>query len=142
MVPELTKDQQFSSPRASRSRNTRKPKRWVIRPPCAGRAGHVPQAGEKQGCGFNPLSLLDRLLPVYIDVLRELAYRGAEWVQLDEPCLVLDLDIVAQQALHYAYTEIANAVPQLKIMLATYSAGWAATATPRWRCPSPACISI
>ena len=36
---------------------------------------------------------------------------------------MLDLDIVAQQALHYAYTEIAKAVPQLKIMLATYFGG-------------------
>ena len=36
---------------------------------------------------------------------------------------MLDLDIVAQQALHYAYAEIANAVPQLKIMLATYFGG-------------------
>ncbi len=67
--------------------------------------------------------LLDRLLPVYIEVLRELAKAGADWVQIDEPCLVLDLDIVAQQALHHAYTEIAKAVPQIKIMLATYFGG-------------------
>jgi 5-methyltetrahydropteroyltriglutamate--homocysteine methyltransferase len=68
-------------------------------------------------------SLLDRLLPVHIEVLRELVYRGAEWVQIDEPCLVLELDMVGQQALHYAYAEIAKAVPQLKIMLATYFGG-------------------
>ena len=78
---------------------------------------------KSKDASFNPLSLLDRLLPVYIEVLRELAYRGAEWVQIDEPCLVLDLDIVGQQALHYAYAEIAKAVPQLKIMLATYFGG-------------------
>ena len=36
---------------------------------------------------------------------------------------MLDLDIVGQQALHYAYAEIAKAVPQLKIMLATYFGG-------------------
>ena len=48
--------------------------------------------GKASGAGFDPLSLLDRLLPVYIEVLRELAASGAEWVQLDEPCLVLDLD--------------------------------------------------
>ena len=44
-------------------------------------------------------------------------------MQIDEPCLVLDLDIAAQQALHHAYAEIAKAVPQLKIMLATYFGG-------------------
>jgi 5-methyltetrahydropteroyltriglutamate--homocysteine methyltransferase len=36
---------------------------------------------------------------------------------------VLDLDATAQQALHHAYAEIAKAVPQLKIMLATYFGG-------------------
>jgi 5-methyltetrahydropteroyltriglutamate--homocysteine methyltransferase len=69
------------------------------------------------------LSLLDRLLPVYIEVLRELAKAGAEWVQIDEPCLVLDLDMTAQQALRHTYTEIASAVPGLRIMLATYFGG-------------------
>ena len=44
-------------------------------------------------------------------------------MQIDEPCLVLDLDIVAQQALRHAYAEIAKALPQLKIMLATYFGG-------------------
>ncbi len=70
--------------------------------------------------GFEPLSLLGRLLPVYIEVLRELVARGAEWVQIDEPCLVLDLDQAAQEALGRAYSEIAKAVPQIKIMLASY----------------------
>ena len=83
--------------------------------------------------GFEPLSLLDRLLPVYIDVLRELADRGAEWVQIDEPCLVLDLDSAALQALRHAYVEIARAVPQIKIMLASYFGSLS---------PLPACISI
>ena len=63
------------------------------------------------------------MLPVYIEVLRELAKRGAEWVQIDEPCLVLDLISSAQQALHCAYAEFAKAVPQLKIMLTTYFGG-------------------
>ena len=60
------------------------------------------------------------MLPVYIEVLQELAKRGAEWVQLDEPCLVLDLNDTARQALQRAYAAIAKAVPSLKIMLTTY----------------------
>ena len=93
-------------------------------PPGAGRSGHVSQARQEQRCRrFDPLSLLDRLLPVYVEVLRELADRGAEWVQIDEPCLVLDLDIAARQALQHAYAAIAKAVPRLKIMLATYFGG-------------------
>ena len=124
MVPELTKDQQFTlaSRKPIEEYEEAKALGYQTRPVLVGPVTFLKLAKSKDA-GFNPLSLLDRLLPVYIDVLRELAYRGAEWVQIDEPCLVLDLDIVAQQALHYAYTEIANAVPQLKIMLATYFGG-------------------
>ncbi|WP_454917697.1 5-methyltetrahydropteroyltriglutamate--homocysteine S-methyltransferase [Xanthobacter sediminis] len=69
---------------------------------------------------FDPLGLLGSLLPVYIDVLRRLSANGAEWVQIDEPCLVLDLDADAKNALVRAYMTIAYALPNLKIMLATY----------------------
>jgi 5-methyltetrahydropteroyltriglutamate--homocysteine methyltransferase len=124
MVPELTRDQQFTlaSRKPIEEYEEAKALGYQTRPVLVGPVTFLKLAKSKDA-GFNPLSLLDRLLPVYIEVLRELAYRGAEWVQIDEPCLVLDLDIVGQQALHYAYTEIANAVPQLKIMLATYFGG-------------------
>ncbi|WP_022887002.1 5-methyltetrahydropteroyltriglutamate--homocysteine S-methyltransferase [Glaciibacter superstes] len=38
--------------------------------------------------GFEPLSRLDDLLPVYATLLDRLAAAGADWVQLDEPALV------------------------------------------------------
>ena len=124
MVPELAKDQKFSL--ASRKPIDEYEEALALgyqtRPVLVGPVTFLKLAKTKD-TGFNTLSLLDRLLPVYIEVLRELVYRGAEWVQIDEPCLVLDLDIVGQQALHYAYAEIAKAVPQLKIMLATYFGG-------------------
>jgi len=124
MVPELARDQQFTlaSRKPIEEYEEAKALGYQTRPVLVGPVTFLKLAKSKDA-GFNPLTLLDRLLPVYIEVLRELAYRGAEWVQIDEPCLVLDLDIVAQQALHYAYAEIANAVPQLKIMLATYFGG-------------------
>ena len=124
MVPELVRDQRFTlaSRKPIEEYEEAKALGYQTRPVLIGPVTFLKLAKSKDA-GFNPLSLLDRLLPVYIDVLRELAYRGAEWVQIDEPCLVLDLDIVGQQALHCAYTEIANAAPQLKIMLATYFGG-------------------
>jgi 5-methyltetrahydropteroyltriglutamate--homocysteine methyltransferase len=76
--------------------------------------------GKSTDAGFDRLSLLDALLPVYIEVLRELAARGAKWVQMDEPCLVLDLDEPARKALQRAYASFAAAVPQLSIMLTPY----------------------
>ncbi|MBC9925957.1 MULTISPECIES: 5-methyltetrahydropteroyltriglutamate--homocysteine S-methyltransferase [unclassified Leucobacter] len=40
--------------------------------------------------GFRPIERLDELVPVYAELLRELAAAGAAWVQLDEPALVSD----------------------------------------------------
>ncbi len=124
MVPELTKDQKFvlASRKPIEEYEEALALGYQTRPVLVGPVTFLKLAKSKDA-GFNPLSLLDRLLPVYIEVLRELVYRGAEWVQIDEPCLVLDLDIVAKQALHYAYAEIARAVPQLKIMLTSYFGG-------------------
>ncbi|MBN8990868.1 MAG: 5-methyltetrahydropteroyltriglutamate--homocysteine S-methyltransferase [Rhizobiales bacterium] len=124
MVPELEKDQRFTlaSRKPIEEYLEARALGYQTRPVLIGPVTFLKLAKCKEA-SFNTLALLDRLLPVYIEVLRELAKAGAEWVQIDEPCLVLDLDIVAQQALHYAYTEIAKAVPELKIMLATYFGG-------------------
>ena len=79
--------------------------------------------GKSHDAAFDRLSLLDRLIPVYVEVLRELKAAGASWVQIDEPCLVLDLDDAARQALRKTYRALADAVPGLKIMLTTYFGG-------------------
>ncbi|MFQ5955585.1 MAG: 5-methyltetrahydropteroyltriglutamate--homocysteine S-methyltransferase [Kiloniellales bacterium] len=69
------------------------------------------------------LSLLERVLPVYEEVLRRLGAAGAEWVQLDEPGLVLDLDEAARIALVQAYDRLSNVVPGVKLLVATYYEG-------------------
>jgi 5-methyltetrahydropteroyltriglutamate--homocysteine methyltransferase len=124
MVPELEKDQQFTlaSRKPIEEYQEAKALGYQTRPVLVGPITFLKLAKSKD-TGFNTLSLLDRLLPVYIEVLRELVGLGAEWVQIDEPCLVLDLDATAQQALRRAYAEITKAVPQLKILLATYFGG-------------------
>lgn len=68
-----------------------------------------------------PLDLLDRLLPVYAEVLGKLKEAGAEWVQIDEPRLVCDLDDAARSAFGRAYATLAPRAP--KILLATYFGG-------------------
>lgn len=67
----------------------------------------------------NPLSLLDGVLPVYEQVLTRLAEMGADWVQVDEPILVTDLDDRGRRAFQSAYARLGK-VAGLKIMLATY----------------------
>lgn len=68
------------------------------------------------------LKLLDRLLPVYADILDRLAGMGIDWVQFDEPCLGLDLTSPWQQAYQKAYQSLAGSKPD--ILLANYFAGF------------------
>ena len=67
---------------------------------------------------FQPLSLLPNLLPVYKQLLADLKTAGAEWVQLDEPVLVLDKAADYEKEYTSAYTELSPVAP--KILLTTY----------------------
>jgi 5-methyltetrahydropteroyltriglutamate--homocysteine methyltransferase len=73
--------------------------------------------------GYPPLELLDGLLPVYEALLDRLAAEGAEWVQLDEPCLVLDLAATTLRAYETAYARLARVAPALRRLVATYFGG-------------------
>ncbi|AMA59881.1 5-methyltetrahydropteroyltriglutamate--homocysteine S-methyltransferase [Bradyrhizobium sp. CCGE-LA001] len=121
MVPEFRKDQTFelSSRKPIEEYEEAKSLGYQTRCVLIGPVTFL-KLGKSADPAFNPLLLLDQLLPVYVDVLRELAAQGAEWVQLDEPCLVLDLDESSRGALRRVYAHFAKAVPGLKIMLATY----------------------
>ncbi|MGF7466378.1 5-methyltetrahydropteroyltriglutamate--homocysteine S-methyltransferase [Alcaligenes nematophilus] len=66
----------------------------------------------------NKLALLDRLLPVYVQLLQTLAKAGVEWVQIDEPILVTELDADWQQAFKTAYQQLKSA--GVKLLVATY----------------------
>lgn len=78
--------------------------------------------GKEKESGFNRLELIDRLLPVYVELLRGLEDAGAEWIQIDEPYLALDLDDRAKAAFDKVYAEI-NRQTGLKIILTTYFEG-------------------
>ena len=66
----------------------------------------------------NKLDLLARLLPVYAELLDTLAAQGVDWVQIDEPILVTELDADWQHAFNTAYHQLKTA--KLRILLATY----------------------
>ena len=69
---------------------------------------------------FDPFSLLDNLVSVYIDIIEKLSNAGAEWIQFDEPVFSLDLNDKQRQALKQAYTQIAAAKSKSKILVTTY----------------------
>jgi 5-methyltetrahydropteroyltriglutamate--homocysteine methyltransferase len=73
-----------------------------------------------RGQTFDRLSLLPKLLSVYAEVLHRLQTQGAEWVQLDEPALCLDLTSEQRAAFGTTYKELREAAPGLKILIATY----------------------
>lgn len=74
--------------------------------------------GKEKTEGFDRFDLLDNLLPAYKQLLQALADTGANWVQIDEPILVLDLPAKWQQAFERVYHALKH--PQLNILVATY----------------------
>ena len=77
--------------------------------------------GKGKGEAFDKLELLERLLPVYAEILGRLAAQGVEWVQIDEPILVLDLPQDWKNAFERAYNLLQHA--PLKKLLASYFGG-------------------
>jgi 5-methyltetrahydropteroyltriglutamate--homocysteine methyltransferase len=72
----------------------------------------------KTSDGADKLALLPRLVPVYRELFARLAAEGAEWVEVDEPALVTELDATWLEAFRTAYAALAGAGP--KLLLATY----------------------
>lgn len=66
----------------------------------------------------NKLALLPALLEVYAQLFTLLEEKGIEWLQIDEPVLVLEIDKNWQSALQHAYQKLATS--KLKLLLTTY----------------------
>ena len=120
MVPEVSPDQAFALSTTKPVDHFKEAKALGhhTRPVILGPVTYLLLAKSKTE-GFDPLSLLPKLLPVYAELLTKLADAGADWVQIDEPALVLDLSDAARDAYRTAYAELARVVG-IKLMLATY----------------------
>ena len=66
----------------------------------------------------NKLALLEPLVSVYAQLLDTLAEQGVEWVQIDEPVLVTELDTDWQHAFNFAYHQMKGC--RVKLLVATY----------------------
>lgn len=74
-----------------------------------------------KGFAHEQLSVwLDRLLPLYAQVLRELAEEGAAWVQLDEPALATTLTAEEVNEVARIYGKLRQDTPGIRILLQTY----------------------
>jgi 5-methyltetrahydropteroyltriglutamate--homocysteine methyltransferase len=65
-------------------------------------------------------SVLQAILPLYGELLGRLHTAGAEWVQLDEPCLCLDLDAEARDFYREAFAILKGQAGLPRFMLTTY----------------------
>ncbi|MGX5771899.1 5-methyltetrahydropteroyltriglutamate--homocysteine S-methyltransferase [Microbacterium trichothecenolyticum] len=92
LVPEIGPETVFalSSDRFARQVAEAKVEGYTVRPVLVGPVTllALAKATDAAPRGFDPLSRLDDLLPVYAELLSALRAAGAEWVQLDEPALV------------------------------------------------------
>ncbi|QTN46153.1 5-methyltetrahydropteroyltriglutamate--homocysteine S-methyltransferase [Ectopseudomonas mendocina] len=77
--------------------------------------------GKAKGGDFDKLELLESLLPVYGEIFQRLAAQGVEWVQIDEPILVLDLPQDWKNAFERAYNLIQR--EPCRKLVATYFGG-------------------
>ncbi|AWK98430.1 5-methyltetrahydropteroyltriglutamate--homocysteine S-methyltransferase [Stutzerimonas stutzeri] len=127
LVPEFSVDQQFQLSWTQLFEEVEEAKALghTIKPVLIGPLSYLwlgKLKGEAdQTQAFDKLELLDRLLPVYGEVLDRLAAQGVEWVQIDEPILALDLPQDWKNAFERAYNLLQRA--PLKKLVATYFGG-------------------
>ncbi|MET0535705.1 MAG: 5-methyltetrahydropteroyltriglutamate--homocysteine S-methyltransferase, partial [Steroidobacter sp.] len=125
LVPEFTANQTFalSSRKILDEYAEAKALGLQTRPVLVGPLTYVLLGKKHAGADYCRSTLIPKLLPVYIEILRGLRSLGAQWVQIDEPALALDLREQYRTACASAYRDIAAAVPDLKVMVATYFDG-------------------
>ena len=112
LVPEFTKDQTFSLTSRKVLDEFQEAKALGINamPVLVGPVSYL-LLGKEKVPGFNRLDLLDRLMPVYLQILGELQGLGARYVQIDEPFLALDLQDETKRAYESAYAAITRTCP-------------------------------
>lgn len=91
------------------------------RPVLVGPVSFLALAKADRGQSVVPISLLEKLLPVYEDLLVQLKEAGAEVVQIDEPVLVFNLPPKVKNAFRPAYEKLSSLGAKIpKLVFATY----------------------
>ncbi|KAL2130968.1 hypothetical protein VTI74DRAFT_5713 [Chaetomium olivicolor] len=122
--PTLQDNQTFSlaqDPKPVREFLEAKEAGFQTRPVLLGPVSFLALGKADRGSSVDPITLLDKLVPVYVELLKALKAAGAETVQIDEPVLVFDLRDEIKNAFKPAYEAFAaqgSAIPS--IIVATY----------------------
>ena len=120
LVPELSKDQAFklSTNKPFEEFNEAKKYGFNTKPIILGPLSFLLLA--KGLDGFKTINLLDKILPVYKEIIKKLSELGAEWIQIDEPILVKDLDSQVVSQIKNTLNELKKSSGSSKILVATY----------------------
>ena len=137
LVPEIGPETVFalSSDRFARQVAEAKAEGFTTRPVVVGPVTllALAKATDAAPDGFDPLSRLDDLLPVYVALLAALRAAGAHWVQLDEPALVSEslpqTPAALADAASRAYAVLGGAADRPAILVA---AGYAQLSPEAW----------
>ena len=93
----------------------------VTRPVLLGPVSFLALGKADRGQTVDPISLLPKLLPLYVDLLAQLKAAGAESVQIDEPVLVFDLAEKVKAAFKPAYETLGGLGDKApRLVFATY----------------------
>lgn len=122
IVPEFTQGQNFTLSGTKVFDEYREAKEAGIetRPVLVGPITYLSLGKKTDGGDWCRCTLVPGIVAVYIEALKKLQSLGAQWVQIDEPCLALDLEDRYKDAMRTAYKMIRAAVPDLKIIVASY----------------------
>src|SRR5450432_4161596 len=93
----------------------------ITRPVLVGPVSFLALGKPDRGQTVDPISLIEKLVPVYEELLIKLKEAGAETVQIDEPTLVFDLPAKTKAAFKPTYERFAklgSKIPHL--VFATY----------------------
>ncbi|ETS78699.1 putative 5-methyltetrahydropteroyltriglutamate--homocysteine methyltransferase [Pestalotiopsis fici W106-1] len=93
----------------------------ATRPVLVGPVSFLHLGKADRGQKVDPIDLLDKLVPVYEELLSKLKEAGAETVQIDEPVLVLDLPSKTKAAFKPTYEKLASLGDKIpKLVFTTY----------------------
>ena len=120
LVPELKKDQAFkiSSSKPFEEFNEAKEQGYKTKPVLIGPLTFLLLS--KTEDGSKAINLLDKILPVYKEIIKKLSGSGAEWIQIDEPYLVKDLDTEVVNKIKTTLDELKLAAGNSKLLITTY----------------------
>ena len=121
IVPEFTKDQSFklSSEKFLNEYKEAKELGIETKPVIIGPITYL-LIGKEKEAGFDRIDLIDRLLPVYEEILGKLADAGAQYIQIDEPYLALDLEEKVKALYPSIFEKLNAAAKGAKLIVTTY----------------------